>query len=148
MNFYTRFSLPPRPVLDTGRESMTQQQFEPECNINNIMKRFKTTGELPAAAGKPIFGDFSNVCDYQTALNNVIAAKENFDALPPAVKKKFANDPGILEEYLKDPDNKKEAISLGLLKPDPVVKPDKLDEIKDLLKENLGKKDVVPPSVN
>lgn len=148
MEFYTRFGkLPPKPVVDCGDKTMTQQQFEPETNINNIMKRFKATGELPIRSDKPIFGDFSGVVDYQTALNNVLEAQENFNALPAAVKKKFENDPETLEAFMKDPKNKEECIALGLLKPDPVKQPDKLDEIKDLLAENLGKK-VVPPSQN
>lgn len=146
MEFYTRFRLPPKPVVDCGPDSMTQQQFEPECNINNIMKRFKTTGELPQSTGKPIFGDFSQISDYQTALNNVIEAQENFNNLPPVVKKKFENDPAILDEFMKNPENKEECIKLGLLRPDPVMKPDKLDEIKDILKEKLGKTET--PSKN
>lgn len=148
MNFYTRENRPPRPVVECGDKTMTQQQFEPECNVNNIMKRFKQTGVLPTVSGEPIFGDFSNVVDYQTALNNVLSAQEAFSKLPANVRKKFENDPGILDEFLKDPKNKEECISLGLLKPDPVVKPDKLDEIKDLLAENLKGSKVVPPSQN
>lgn len=147
MNFYSLYyNKPPKPVVDCGTVSMTQQHFEPECNINNIMKRFRTTGELPMSSGKPIFGDFTGITDYQTALNNVLEAQANFEQLPPLVRKKFENDPGKLDEYLKNPDNKQEAIKLGLLKPDPVVKPDKLDEIKDLLKEKFGKTET--PSKN
>lgn len=146
MEFFTRYGKkPPRPIVDCG-ETMTQQHFEKACNINNIMKRYKDTGTLPVNTGTPIFGDFSQITGYQEALNQVMEAQQNFNALPLEIQKKFGNDPGSLHEYLQDPKNEEEAIRLGLLNPKP-IKDNTLGEIKDLLSEKLGKP-TVPPSAN
>ncbi|WNK14065.1 MAG: internal scaffolding protein [Microvirus sp.] len=94
--------------------SLTQQQFKDEVNINNIVKRYKTTGELPEMR-KPIYGDASDVPDYQTALNTVNESRELFETLPAEIRGRFMNDPGTLLNWLNNPNNTAEAINLGLI---------------------------------
>lgn len=59
-------------------ESLAQQNFRDECDINTIVRTFTRTGELPNATLPPQFGDFSGVCDFHSALNSVFAAQEAF----------------------------------------------------------------------
>jgi len=94
---------------------MTQQQFTDECDINNIVRRFGVTGQVPVPSRLPSYDDFSGITDYQTAMETVRAAQESFAALPSSVRSRFANDPQQLLEFLGDQRNRDEAVALGLV---------------------------------
>ena len=94
-----------------------QQHHKDECDINVILERFGKTGQLPVNAISGTYGDFSGVHDYHTALNTLIASQSEFEALPAAIRAKFANEPANLIEFLNDPKNKDQAIELGLVNP-------------------------------
>jgi phage internal scaffolding protein len=96
--------------------SRTQQHFKDECDINNILRQFNITGLLPEQPVSPRYGDFTGISDYHTALNQVIAAEDEFMALPATIRARFENDPAQLIEFLDNKDNKDEAIKLGLVK--------------------------------
>lgn len=102
-------------------EGMTQQQFKDECDINTIVERFGLTGELPENIRMPVSGDFTQVTDFQSAMNMVRQAEEAFNELPGAVRYRFANNPARLIEFLEDGDNRAEAIKLGLVPPPPAT---------------------------
>lgn len=96
--------------------SLTQQQFAEECDINNIMKRYKDTGEfrhLTSRQGQ--YADFTEIQDYRAMLDTVRYADEAFMALPAEVRKRFKNDPALLISFLQDTKNRGEAESLGLI---------------------------------
>lgn len=95
--------------------SLTQQQFKDETDINNILRQFNITGLLPEAPLSPRYGDFTGIVDYHSALNAVIAAEDGFMALPADLRARFQNDPEQLINFLDNPDNKAEAIKLGLV---------------------------------
>jgi len=96
--------------------SKTQQQFSEECDINNIMKKYVSTGEfLGHIKTGGIYADFSDIQDYQSMLDTVIYADQAFQTLPAPVRAKFRNDPGSLLTFLQNPANKAEAIELGLI---------------------------------
>jgi phage internal scaffolding protein len=95
--------------------SLAQQHFKDECDINTILERFNITGMLPQAPLSPRYGDFSGVGDYHTALNRVIAAQDEFEALPAQIRARFKNDPAQLIEFLSDENNRPEAEELGLV---------------------------------
>jgi len=105
----------------TGDPGHTQQQFKDECDINEIVRRFGLTGELPDNYRAPLVGDFTNVTDYQTALNAILAADEAFYQIPPETRARFNNDPQQLMAFLDDDKNRDEAQKLGLLKPQPTA---------------------------
>ena len=128
---YSRSNLPPKTATETTIPTKTQQQFEPECNINNIMKKYRTTGTLPTRQGTPQFGDFSNIIDYQTACNALIEAQTSFAQLPADVRAKFQNNPASLISFINDDKNRDEAIGLGL-----IPKPKKTEEQKSEKTEN------------
>lgn len=98
-----------------GRE-MTKQSHALETDINQLLARWLTTGQINVTAKEPTYGDFSGVGDYHDAMNRVIAAQEEFNALPAQLKKACGQDPGILLEMMKDPDQREELEKLGLAK--------------------------------
>jgi phage internal scaffolding protein len=95
--------------------SLAQQHFKDECDINNILRQFNITGLLPESPLSPRYGDFSGISDYHTALNRVIAAQDEFEALPAQIRARFDNDPSKLIEFLENSENRPEAESLGLV---------------------------------
>lgn len=97
--------------------SMAQRQFQEESDINVIVERFGLNGEMPASVTVPQYGDFSEVTDFQSAMNAVIVAKAQFMELPAKVRSRFDNDPQKLLEFVADDSNLDEARVLGLLKP-------------------------------
>lgn len=97
--------------------SLTEQHHGEDADINVIVSRFLKTGEMPQNAIEPRYGDFSDVVDYHTALNAVIAAEAQFDALPAKLKDRFSNDPQELMNFLQNQANRDEAIALGLIDP-------------------------------
>ncbi len=92
-----------------------QQHHKDECDINVILERFGKTGQMPVNAISGTYGDFSGVHDYHTALNALMAAEDEFAALPATIRNRFENDPSNLIQFLDNPENKTEAESLGLI---------------------------------
>lgn len=115
-----------KPVLVTG-PGLTKQEFANEADINSIMKRYTTTGQLSNRIDglQPIFADVSNVGDYADVLRRIDSAREAFAQLPAAVRSRFGNRPEALIDFLQDSKNLKEAVDLGLVtarpEPAPVV---------------------------
>lgn len=94
--------------------SLAQQNQKEEADINTIVRRFGLTGELPSAKAMPQYGDFTHVTDYQSALNAVKEAEDAFAALGSKVRKRFHNSPAEFMDFMADPANLEEAITLGL----------------------------------
>lgn len=117
--------------LDCQDPTLTQQQFADECDINNIMRQFGQTGMLPDAPLSPRYGDFSGIGDYHTAMNRVIAAKEEFMSLPANIRARFDNEAGNLIEFLNNEENRKEAEELGLLNPVEAIEPTPKGSVED-----------------
>lgn len=113
-------------IKDNGSETKTDQSFKEIQNVNTIVRKYTMLGykyeNLPEAA-KGVYGDFSKVKDYQSALQQSIKVQESFMKLPADLRKRFYNDPQKLAEFLKDSKNKDEAIRLGIIeKPvEPVI---------------------------
>lgn len=97
--------------------SLTQQQFAEEADINTIVDRFMKTGVLPDAAMMPQYVDYEGIFDFQSAMNVVRAADENFMRLDARVRARFQNSPQAFLEFFADPNNAEEGRRLGLLMP-------------------------------
>jgi len=105
-----------RVQLKCEDESLTHQSFKAECDIRNIMKKYKRTGLFThITSSMPQYGDFTQVQDYQEAMNVVIAAQNAFEQLPAEVRKRFMNDPGELIDFCQNQENRDEMIKLGLI---------------------------------
>lgn len=110
--------------IDVGtlnnKPTRTQRQFEAQCDINKIMESFgagEAITHLQTKRGQ--YGDFSNIPDYQSALETVQRAQTAFMALPAKTRNRFENDPQQLLNFCSDSSNYNEAIELGLInKPD------------------------------
>ena len=94
--------------------SLTQQQFRDESDINNIVDRFMKTGHLPNPASMPQYVDYEGVFDFQSAMNVVRQADENFMRMDAKVRSRFHNSPQEFLEFFADPANIDEAVRLGL----------------------------------
>ena len=113
--------------------TLTQQHFKDECDINNILRQFNITGLLPENTLSPRYGDFTGISDYHSALNQVIAAEDEFMRLPADLRARFQNDPAQLIEFLDNSENKDEAIKLGL-----VDKPVELPQVVEVPQEKAA----------
>lgn len=106
--------------LVNNEPSMTKQEFQADCDINNILKRYNLQLGLDSMAEYHSFyeGNFEDVSaavSLQEAYAQVQAAHEAFDAMPSKVRARFRNDPVELLEFLGNAANREEAIALGLL---------------------------------
>ena len=111
---------------DTGLKcldsSLTQQQFKEESDINTIVDRFMKTGHLPDPVSMPQYVDYEGVFDFQSAMNVVRQADENFMRMDAKVRARFHNSPQEFLEFFADPANADEAVRLGLATSKPVTK--------------------------
>lgn len=103
-----------RTGLVCNLPTRTQQQFRDETDINTILKRFGVTGRLPLTAKQPLVGDFSDIGDFQTALQAVEDANDNFMQLPASVRARFGHSPRQFVEFCVNPANIEEVRALKL----------------------------------
>jgi len=98
--------------------SLTQQQFKEQCDINNIIAKYKKTGEVMHLNRKRgMYADLTKIQDYHSALQSVIDAQSAFATLPSDLRTHFKNDPGLLLQFLSDPKNYDEGVKIGLIEP-------------------------------
>lgn len=95
--------------------TLTQQHHIEECDINTIVERFNITGQLPDNVRMPQFGDFEGIFNYHDAMNAIRQAEESFMAMDGKIRARFNNDAGKFVEFCTDPQNRDEAIKLGLI---------------------------------
>ena len=104
----------------TEGESLTQQHFQEECDIINIIKRHDRNGIIEHVhRGQARYGDFSEVTDYREALDLVKNAQEEFMTIPSDIRKQFDNNPGKFYEFVSNPDNRDELIKMGFIEQAP-----------------------------
>jgi phage internal scaffolding protein len=103
-------------VSFVGEESMTVQSMAEDADINVLMERFGLTGQMPVNPRVPMYGDFTGITDYQSAVNSVMNAFDGFMELPAKIRARFNNNPQELLEFVMDDANIDEARKLGLLK--------------------------------
>lgn len=114
--------------------SRTKQSFKTECDMNMIMKRFKKTAGVDFLnryqgymSGQ--FGDFSEVVDYRTALDQIARADEVFMALPAKVRARFENDAAQFLDFVQNPSNTDELVQMGLANPVKVEQKDTVSPV-------------------
>lgn len=123
--------------------SKTIQSGKDDADINVIVRRFGVTGQMPQQVRMPQYGDYTGISDFQSAMNVVRAAEEQFMTLPAAVRSRFGNDPQAFLEFCTNPDNIGELRKMGLANP---VKDDKItpkaEDSPKPLKENRDERRV------
>lgn len=99
--------------------SMTKQEFQAECDINNVIKSFSQTGmfkHVSARAAEGAYQDLPDGFDFQESLHTVNRAREAFMTLPAKVRQRFGHDPAEFLAFSADPSNLEELRQLGLAK--------------------------------
>jgi phage internal scaffolding protein len=97
--------------------SRTKQSFVPECDINNIVKSYRVTGQINhmrSNAAQGVYEDLPDPIDFQTSLNIIQEARDSFQSLPAAVRRRFDNDPAEFLAFVTNPKNQDEIIKMGL----------------------------------
>lgn len=106
-----------RVVTINTESSKTDQSFKSDCDIQEIIAKFRKTGQVTHLSKKQgIYADVSQIPDLLGATMIVEDASEKFSNLPSAVRDKFNNDPIQMIQWLHDPQNTDEGIKLGLFK--------------------------------
>lgn len=103
-------------------ETLTQQSFKEECDINTIVRNFGVTGEMPNNVRMPLPPDFQETMDYRESLEMIRQADAAFMQYPAELRARFENNPQKFADFIMDVDNKEEVGKLGLLRlkdPDP-----------------------------
>lgn len=107
--------------------SLTIQAEKDSCDLNYIIARYGLTEKPVKHIAAELsctpfvrkeqgqYGDFSSLVDYHEAVRQVQKIDDLFLELPAAVRARFSNDPGELLSFIDNPDNRLEAIKLGLV---------------------------------
>ncbi len=94
---------------------LTEQSHKNQCDINRIVQRYNKTGvisHMNKIEGK--YGDMSGA-DFKTMMDITSGVRSKFAALPAKIRNRFENEPEKLLEFFENPENRNEAIELGLV---------------------------------
>lgn len=101
-------------------ESLTVQADAAQADINNIVKQFGLSLELPYGLAVPEYADYTSIPnDYHAAMNFIKDADSVFMEMPANIRADFNHDAGQFLDFVDNPDNYDKAISLGLVPPKP-----------------------------
>lgn len=107
------------PGITFTEESKTLQSEYESTTIDWYLKRYSATGVDPFAnrVMDARFGDFSNYDSFLTAQNKLAQVRQGFDNLPSEIRAKFNNNINAFMEFVTNPANESELVSMGLVKP-------------------------------
>lgn len=112
-----------RPTYTPKTQGKTKQSEANDADITTIVKRWKSTGQMPMVNTKePFYGDFTTGLDFETQLNRTIDATTAFNALPAAVRRYCHNDVAEFIEAMSDTDDLANMIEHGLRVDEPTQK--------------------------
>jgi len=79
-----------RPQVDcSGDKARTKQEFKPECNINNILAKFRKTGRITHIREHGArYGD-ATLTSYEDAMLTVAEANTLWEDLPSDLRNEF-----------------------------------------------------------
>lgn len=135
----------PRRASDIhfSQPSLTKQSFVPETDINNIMNKYLRTGEIHHLTPQKGTYGIAPSYDFREALEIVKNSTEKFDNLPSEIRTKFDNDPAKFLEYVENPANLSELVSMGLAEETPDT--DTQNSQKAPHDENRASEGNIPP---
>ena len=90
-----------RLVMRFTQPSQAVQSEREACDINNIIRRYRTTGILPVGTRNPassVYADCVSVPSFEEAQDIIANAKSSFEALPVEERAKF----GSWDAWLKE----------------------------------------------
>jgi hypothetical protein len=136
--FQTSYEPHARVSFETEGESLTQQQFSEEAEINNIIAFHDRTGIIKnVQQGVANYGDYSEVHEYREALDLIRQADEDFMKLPSNVRRQFNNNAGDFFEFAGNPENVSQLVEMGLGKAKPSEVGDNLANTADPAPESV-----------
>ena len=117
--FYTPYTNPKKvEPFNTVGDSMTQEQFAEESEINNIIRSHDRNGVIEHInRGNAIYADFSGITDFSDALEQIREAQTEFQNVPWEIREKFQNDAGQFFKFASNPENLQELREMGLANP-------------------------------
>lgn len=93
----------------------TEQQHKDMCDVNKIIAKYDKTGLITHVQRiEARYGDVTGV-DFRRAQDLYLNAQKMFENLPSDIKKRFNQSAGDFLEFMENPDNRQEAIDLGLI---------------------------------
>ena len=98
-------------------ETKTKQSFRDECDINSIMARHQRTGAITHLQNHQGQYGFASGIDFHESMNIVTKAQSMFNELPSSIRTKFENSPAKFLDFVQEPKNADELVSLGLAYP-------------------------------
>lgn len=90
-----------RYELVTGSKTLTQQHMATDTDVNVIVRRFGPAVLQARPELDGLYGDFTGVNDFESALDRIDKAGRAFAALPAAARERFANDATAFAEYVR-----------------------------------------------
>ena len=106
----------------------TEQSHKSQCDVNKIIAKYDKHGLLQHVSRfEAQFGDVSGI-DFKEAQDLVAKAKSSFNDLPSEIRNRFKNSPQELLAFMDDPNNRDEAIKLGIIDPRWTIDSDGLGE--------------------
>lgn len=96
--------------------SLTKQEFRDECNINNIMKKYRTRGDLTHISST--IGEYGTFDQGEDLLHSRLIlqnAEAAFIQLPSGLRRELDHEPANFVDWIKDPENEQRAFDMGLL---------------------------------
>lgn len=126
MKFRTQYDVDirkPKEGIVFEKPSRTVQSEADMCDLNRIMDRYALPEAFAFARSVPdtreaMYGDFSTLEDYQTSIEVVRKAEEDFANMPSNIRAYFDNNPANMLQFIQESDkNYEEGVKLGLFKP-------------------------------
>jgi phage internal scaffolding protein len=114
--FRSAYGARKRNSMKFQQPSLTKQSFKSECDVNRIVKQWKSTG-LVKTVGQGEFLDLPDEISYHEALNKVIEAQSSFESLPANGRRNFENDPAKFLSHVENATSREDFEKVGLVPP-------------------------------
>jgi phage internal scaffolding protein len=100
--------------LEFKDHSRTKQSEKRSCDLDYIINKYQKTGLAPIHKDAR-YADFATVPDFQEAQNIMVKAREQFEALPAKLRKRFHHNPSEFLEFVANENNLDEMVKLGIV---------------------------------
>lgn len=125
MEFQKAYERTIRVVVDcSGDVGRTKKSFRDDSDVNLIVAKYRRSGVmdyLNKHAGS--FSDVSVSFKLEDAMHTMAKASQLFSDLPANIRRRFDHDPAQFVDFINQPGNRAEAISLGLIPAPPAAPP-------------------------